>query len=272
MPFFTFQEKPIYYEDDGAGEPILFLNGIMMSTASWKTFIPALSKDNRFLRIDLLDMGQSARMNETYTQDIQVEVVKAFLDYLKISKINIMGISYGGEVAIKFALKYQDSLRRLMLFNTTSRTNEWLRDIGRGWNRVGAILDGEAYYDITIPVIYSSNFYVANYDWMEKRRQLLIPLFSSQDFQARMRRLVISAESLDEAKHIHQIEVPTLIVSSEFDQLTPSTEQAYLAEHIKNSTHIIVPKAGHAFMYEKPHVFVSLVLGFTNSHSDKYLI
>ena len=87
-----------------------------------------------------------------------------------------------------------------------------------------------------------------------------------------MKRLVTSAESLDEAANIHRIEVPTLIVSSEFDQLTPSSEQAYLAEHIKNSTHIIVPNAGHAFMYEKPHIFVSLVLGFTNSSTDKYFI
>ena len=272
MSFFTFQKYQIFYEDEGQGEPILFLNGIMMSTASWKTFVPALSKDNRFIRLDLLDMGQSSRMQENYTQDIQVEVVKALLNHLNIQQINIMGISYGGEVAIKYALKYQSDVRRLMLFNTTSRTNEWLRDIGRGWNKVGATLDGAAYYDMTIPVIYSSNFYVANYEWMEKRRQLLIPLFSSQEFQTRMNRLVISAESLDESKNIYKITVPTLIVSSEFDQLTPSSEQAYLAEHIKNSTHIIVPKAGHAFMYEKPHIFVSLVLGFTNSATDRYII
>ncbi|HNY74673.1 MAG TPA: alpha/beta hydrolase, partial [Bacilli bacterium] len=66
MPFFTFYNKHIFYEDNGSGEPILFLNGIMMSTISWKAFVPALSKDNRFLRIDLLDMGQSARMDEHY--------------------------------------------------------------------------------------------------------------------------------------------------------------------------------------------------------------
>lgn len=272
MSYFNFKNFKIFYEDEGQGEPILFLNGIMMSTASWKTFVPALSKDNRLLRIDLLDMGQSSRMSENYTQEIQVEVVKAFLNHLNLSSINIMGISYGGEVAIQYALKYQNDVRRLMLFNTTSRTNEWLRDIGRGWNKVGATLDGEAYYNMTIPVIYSSNFYVSNYEWMEKRRQLLIPLFSSPEFQARMKRLVISAESLDESQNIHKITVPTLIVSSEFDQLTPSSEQAYLAEHILNSTHIIVPKAGHAFMYEKPHIFVSLVLGFVNSVTDKYII
>ncbi|NCA96574.1 MAG: alpha/beta hydrolase [Bacteroidia bacterium] len=272
MPYFAFRNKQIFYEDDGQGLPILFLNGIMMSTASWKSFVPALSKDNRFIRLDFLDMGQSARMEEQYTQDIQVEVVKALLTHLGLDSINIMGISYGGEVAIKYALKYGKDVRRLMLFNTTSRTNEWLRDIGRGWNKVGETLDGEAYYDVTIPVIYSSNFYVANHEWMEKRRKLLVPYFSSAEFQSRMRRLVISAESLDESKNIDKIDVPTLIVSSEFDQLTPSSEQVYLAEHIKNSTHIIVPKAGHAFMYEKPHIFVSLVLGFTNSITDQYVI
>lgn len=272
MAYFTYLNKQIFYEDEGKGEPILFLNGIMMSTKSWQPFVASMTKDNRFIRLDLFDMGQSARLDEFYTQALQVEVVKALLDHLKLSKINIMGISYGGEVAILFALKYQKHLRRLMLFNTTSRTNEWLRDIGRGWNRIGELLEGEAYYNITIPVIYSSNFYTENMDWMDQRKKLLVPLFSTKEFQDRMKRLVISAESLDASDEIHNILTPTLIVSSEYDQLTPLIEQKYLATKIKNSTHIIIPNAGHAFMYEKPLLFVSLVLGFTNTGETKYII
>ena len=123
MAYFTYLNKQIFYEDQGVGEPILFLNGIMMSTKSWEPFVTSMTKNNRFLRLDFFDMGQSARMDEFYTQALQVEVIKALLDHLRLSKINIMGISYGGEVAIQFALKYQKHLRRLMLFNTTSRTN-----------------------------------------------------------------------------------------------------------------------------------------------------
>lgn len=272
MAYFTFLNKQIFYEDDGVGEPILFLNGIMMSTKSWDPFVSSMTKANRFLRLDLFDMGQSARMNEFYTQALQVEVIKALLEHLKLSKINIMGISYGGEVAIQFALKYPKHLRRLMLFNTTSRTNEWLRDIGRGWNKIGDSLDGEAYYNVTIPVIYSSNFYTEHIEWMDRRKALLVPLFSTKEFQERMKRLVISAESLDVADQIHNILTPTLIVSSEYDQLTPILEQKYLATKIKNSTHIVIPNAGHAFMYEKPLLFVSLVLGFTNASETEFII
>lgn len=275
MPTFSFQNKQIYYALDGEkGEPLLFLNGIMMSTASWNSFVADLSANNRFIRLDLLDQGQSARMDDqpVYDQKLQAEVVKALLVHLQLSQVTIMGVSYGGEVAMHFAVKYPEYVKRLMLFNTTAHTNEWLRDIGRGWNEVGATLNGSAYYSITIPVIYSSTFYVNNIEWMNRRQQLLIPLFSNKEFQDRMCRLVNSAESHDVRMELNKITCPTLVVSSEFDQLTPVNEQEYLRDHLPNPTYVYIPKAGHAFMYEMPLAFISLVLGFTNALSDAITI
>ena len=38
MAYFTFEGKQIYYETYGEGKPLLLLNGIMMSCASWTEF------------------------------------------------------------------------------------------------------------------------------------------------------------------------------------------------------------------------------------------
>ena len=178
MAFFEFNNKKIFYLDEGQGEPLIILNGIMMSTQSWNYLVPTMTSVLRLIRVDFLDQGQSDTcVGEKYTQDLQADVVLALIKHLKLNKVNLFGVSYGGEVALKFAVKHSNLINKLILSNTTAHTNEWLRDIGRGWNEVGRTRNGEAYYNVTIPVIYSPLFYVNNYEWMENRRKLLVPLF-----------------------------------------------------------------------------------------------
>lgn len=268
MATFQFKNKEIYYDVAGEGKPIVFLNGIMMSCASWEAFLPSLTEGNRLIRVDFFDQGKSARLEEGYTQDLQVEVVHALLQELNLEKATIMGVSYGGEVAMKFAIRYPKEVDRLILANTAACTSNWLRDIGHCWNRVGATLDGEAYYDLTIPVIYSPNHYERKKEWMENRRKLLVPLFSSEEFQSRMKRLVDSAENHDCRNELERIEAPTLVISSQYDFVTPLHEQEYLVKHIKKVQHVIIPNCGHASMYEEPMLFTSLVLGFANAKAE----
>lgn len=272
MSVFQLDGKDIYYDVTGTGKPIVFLNGIMMSTASWDTFVSTMSENNMFIRVDFFDQGQSARMSEAYTQDVQVEVVHALLFNLGLDNAAIMGVSYGGEVALKFAIKYPKMVDRLMLFNTAACTSDWLRDIGHAWNRVGATLDGDAYYDVAIPVIYSPAYYERKREWMENRRKALVPLFSTKEFQDRMKRLVDSSENHDCRKDLDKIQAPTLVVSSQYDFLTPLHEQEYIVNNVKNAQHVVIPGSGHASMYEKPLLFTSLVLGFANAKDDEYVI
>lgn len=270
MAYFVFENKNIYYEDYGQGSPILVLNGIMMSCASWKEFIEPLKANNRLILVDFLDQGKSDRMTEAYTQSIQVELANALLDHLSIDKVNLMGISYGGEVALQFAVKYGDRLERLALFNTTSKTGPWLKDIGDAWNL--AANDADAYYLTTIPVIYSPEFYLKHNDWMNRRRELLRPVFGNPDFTSAMERLVNSAAYYDISGEIHKISTPTLVVSCEQDYLTPMEEQRLIASLIPNCQRVIVPNCGHASMYEQPVLFTTLTLGFFNSPKIQYNI
>lgn len=264
MATFQFNGKQIYYEVHGEGKPLLILNGIMMSTLSWKVFVPSLSEHNQLILVDFLDQGASEKLEETYTQDIQVEVVKSLLDELKIDQVNLFGISYGGEVALKFALKYQKHIEKLLLFNTTAYTSPWLEDIGRAWIKTAQTYDAEAYYKVAIPVIYSPMFYTKRIDWMKNREQVLKNVFT-KPFLDSMNRLTLSAEGHDVRDQLHKISVPTLIVGSEQDYMTPLEDQKLINREIETSELVILPNCGHASMYEKPWLFLSLVLGFVNS-------
>lgn len=273
MAKFNYQDYEFYYEVHGdMTNPFILLNGIMMSTKSWTIFVEEFSENNTLILFDFLDQGQSSKATKPYTQAFQVEVLKAFVDFLKLKHVPLVGISYGGEVALQFVTKYPDYVSRLVLFNTCAYTSPWLKDIGDGWNKAGASGDGEAYYLATIPLIYSPKFYQDNLAWMKNRQALLTPLFANKTIVDGFIRLTKSAENHDVRDKLHLITAPTLIVSSRQDYLTPFEDQAYLAAHIQNNHHIVIEDAGHASMYERPALFVSLVLGFVSKKDKKYVI
>lgn len=273
MSYFSFQGKNVFYTIDGEGKPILILNGIMMSTKSWQPFITSLAEQNQIIRVDFFDQGQSDKLiGASYTQALQVDLIQALLLHLQLKKLNIVGISYGGEVALKFAIDYPQFVERLVLFNTTAYTSPWLRDIGRGWIATGKTRNGLHYYQTTIPVIYSPYFYEKNLDWMKKRENVLIPVFSNPVFLDAMERLTSSAESYDVRNELGRIQFPTLIISAEQDYLTPVDNQEAVYNKIPHAEWVKIPLAGHASMYEKPLLFTSLVLGFINVLETTYSI
>ncbi len=273
MAYLDFKGRSIYYDVKGEGKPILILNGIMMSTKSWEPFVKTLSENNMFIRVDFIDQGQSDKLlNSAYTQSIQVDVLDYLLKELSLTKVNVVGISYGGEVALQFAIKHPNKVERLVLFNTTPNTSPWLAEIGYSWNAIGKTRNGQNYYQAAIPIIYSPSYYEQRLDWMKKREQVLIPVFSNPEFLDAMERLTNSAEGYDVRDELNKITAPTLIIAADEDYLTPIQNQKYLHEHIKDSNMVIIPGAGHASMYEKPLLFVTMILGFINALETKYNI
>lgn len=271
MSSFRFQEHEIHYVIDGdcssEKEIIVILNGIMMSTVSWEIFTKSFSEFNTFIRYDMIDQGASSKVDFQYTQDLQVEVLKALLDHLKIKKVHVVGISYGASIALQFAAKHQEYIHKLVIANVVAKTSPWLKAIGDGWNKVGRSRDGEAYYNITIPYIYSPQFYTKRLSWMENRKKILIPIFSNPMFLDAMERLTISAETHDVVDALPNITVDTLIISSKEDYLTPVFEQQFIVSQMPHASLVILEECGHASMYEKPELFASLVLGHINRNN-----
>jgi pimeloyl-ACP methyl ester carboxylesterase len=264
MAIFNYNDLSVYYQFDGieSNPKMVILNGIMMSTKSWEPFIESLTEQFHVLRFDMLDQGQSSKMIADYTQAIQVDLLYALLKYLGIGKIHVVGISYGGSVALQFASRHQAMIDKMIVLNAVAKTSDWLKDIGRGWNEVAKTKNGLAYYHITIPFIYSPDFYNKNISWMEARKKILVPIFSDETFLNAMIRLTNSAESHDVRASLSSINVETLVVSSDQDYLTPPHEQVYLKNHLANATLITFNGCGHASMYEQPALFIGAVKGF----------
>jgi pimeloyl-ACP methyl ester carboxylesterase len=242
-----------------------------MSTRSWIPFEKHLSRENMLVFLDLLDQGESDKMDRNFEQSLQAEVVCALLSHLALEKVSILGTSYGGEVALQFAAKYPEKVDRMVLANTVARTNAWLKEIGDAWNYAAKI--PEAYYCTTIPTIYSPAYYDRKKEWMANRKEILTKTaFANESFLNSMIRLTKSAESHDVVDKLPKMETPTLLIGCEQDHITPLEEQKFLKQHMPNAELVILPETGHAAFYERPRLFTSIVLGFINLLDDEIVV
>jgi len=260
MAILKYKDHDVYYEVHGEGQPLVILNGIMMSCTSWQPFLEKV-ENFKVILVDFLDQGKSSNLCEKYDHDIQVEVVNAVLNQENISDIFLTGISYGSEIALQYTLKYQHNVKKLVLFNSASHTSAWLKDIGQAWQGAARIGDPRHFYNVTIPYIYSPYFYNKNIEWMENRKGILEEVFT-RSFMNRMDRLIHSSESYDIRDQLNLITVDTLVVACDLDYITPMHEGVNLSKGIKNSELIILEQCGHASMYEKPDEFFEIINEF----------
>lgn len=105
------------------GNPTVFLlNGLTYTTEQWNDFVPYLLKNKiGVVRIDLYGMGQSLILKSgpvvsSISYESQVENLKSLIEILQIKgPYNLLGLSYGGAIAMAFAKTYPTLVKELIL-------------------------------------------------------------------------------------------------------------------------------------------------------------
>lgn len=253
----------LHYEIRGKKGPwVCFLNGIMMSCASWASFNETMSQDYRFLLVDFRDQGKSSKLeNREYDWKLHVDDLMELFDFLCIDSMNMLGVSYGGQVALEFTRHHQDILKSLMLVNVIPKVTTYLQSISDAWELAASMNSGKDFFTIAIPPIYSDIFYQNNIEWLKKRQDLFESMLTKEWFEG-FTRLSKSAKYFDCSDLIESIKVPTLVLSAEKDIITPADKMKEMAGKIQDSVYLNIPDAGHAAFLEKQKAFLVAVKGF----------
>ncbi|MFZ5920916.1 MAG: alpha/beta fold hydrolase [Chloroflexota bacterium] len=260
MPHISINDLLIYYELHGPEiAPVLVLNnGIIMNAAtSWVFQTRALSAHYRLLQYDCRGQGGSGHPEGPYSMELHADDLAALLEALGVDKAHVAGISYGGEVAQAFALKYPEKTRSLVLADTVSEVGPELRLVIQGW--VDALRTGDpaAFFDATVPWNFSPEWIAANPAILEdaKKRYALL------DFPAVIR-LCEAFFDVNFTGRLGGIKAPACILAGELDLLKGPRYAQILKRHIPHAEVHILQGAGHASCWERPEEFNSVVLGF----------
>ena len=109
------------YHDMGedSGTPLLLLHGSgpgVTAWANWRFNLPVLSETRRVVAPDMVGFGYTERPpGVEYNLDTWVQHGIDFLDALGIEKVDVVGNSYGGALALALAIRHPDRVRRLVL-------------------------------------------------------------------------------------------------------------------------------------------------------------
>lgn len=258
MPSAKINDINIYYEIHGAGEPLILANGIFMNTASWFGQIPAFSKHFKVIAYDMRGQGQSDKPDEDYSFELHADDQKGLLDHLEIDKVHHVGISYGAELGLAFALKYPEMLKSLVLSNCVSYIGPLLDKISNLWRYACVKNDPEMFFHSTVPFNFSELFISKNQEFfsqaIERYKLLNLPPFIN---------LLDAFQKFNVTDRLSDLKVPTLILAGAKDILKPADPYSFLLkDKITNSKIKVIDDAGHALTHEKPEEFNSEVLGF----------
>lgn len=95
----------VHVEEAGAGPPLLLLHGLGASTYTWRHVARGLAPRNRVIALDLRGFGRSDKpFDQHYAPADHAAVVRAFIEARNLSRITLVGHSYGGMLALKLAL------------------------------------------------------------------------------------------------------------------------------------------------------------------------
>ncbi len=117
----------IHYEVRGAGVPVTLIHAGIANLTMWDEQMAALSQHFRVLRYDMRGWGQTPRPDGDFYHH---EDLRALLQAVGIEKTAVIGCSYGGKVALDFALAYPEMVSALVLVGSAlggyAWTDEWL--------------------------------------------------------------------------------------------------------------------------------------------------
>lgn len=103
------------YLERGAGTPLLLLHGNGENLEYFRSQIDFFSASYRVIAVDTRGHGGSPRGEAPFTIAQFAEDLLSFMDSLHLSSAHILGFSDGGNIALCFALKHPERVRRLIL-------------------------------------------------------------------------------------------------------------------------------------------------------------
>lgn len=248
MPHVDVAGARLHYDVRGSGEPLLWLNGFVLSAAAWDPVLPLYTSTFECITFDNRLTGRSlSRPGLVSIPQLAGDAV-ALLDALRIDSAHVYGLSYGGMVAQELAIRFPHRVRGLVLGATTPGGPHAVLPA------FGALAAASAH---GLPgMVFSRKFVEA--DPARARR------LARQMRRHRAPGLGVAAHLLastyhDTTSRLGQIQAPTLVLHGDADVMTPLANARLLAARIPDAQLAVVPDAGHAYLLEQPETSAQLL-------------
>jgi pimeloyl-ACP methyl ester carboxylesterase len=259
MPRFALPEAELYFEETGAGPPLVLLHGLGGSGEDWAPLVPAFARRFRILVPDARGSGRTvdrAHPRGPFTLAQLADDVVALLEHLGATPAHLVGWSMGGMVALQLAVQAPQLVRSLVVINSgpdwtpkssLQRVALSLRGV------VTALVGPRAMARVLAPRLFPGPAQAAV-------RAAYLERMGRNDPRA-YAALLAAIVGWSVADRLAALTMPTLVVSSERDYLGLATQEAW-ARQLPDARLVRVPDAGHALPLEAPGRLAAVLEAF----------
>lgn len=230
----------MYYAIYGHGDPLLLIPIGMADADMWSAQISILARHHTVILADTRGHGRSTSTAEPYTYALLSADYLALLDFLRITKVALIGASDGAIIGLEIAIKHPERLSKLF---------------AQGAN---ATLDG-IYSDAADPTASKA----ASRLWEAEYRRLSPTPDQSEAFHKAMKRMWESEPNYTRAE-LATIHVPTAIVICDHDEWIKPEHAQYLAQAIPGARTIVLHGVSHYAALQDPDAYAQAVLSFVD--------
>jgi|GEM_PF-310842 len=270
MPFADLTDVRCRYEIMGTGDPLVMIPGLGSTCERWGPVTEKLAQSFTLILPDNRDSGKSIAKRRARTlADLAADIVE-LLDHLQLEKAHILGLSFGGIIAQRFAIDHPSGVDRLVLVSCASRFGPYTCQITSLLEQTLRRFPFEMFRRTMEVLGTSPEYFDAHSE--EISRKILGCGDSGEDRQATVRQLSclgFQGVAPPEEYHIHS---PTLVIAGEQDLLIPRSYARKMADEIPGSEFMSIPSCGHNPLVEQPDVAIPRIIEFlsgvqlANSH------
>lgn len=269
---------------------LLLLNGGPGATHEYfecfENFLPA--EGIEIIYYDQLGCGNSDNPNDVALWDLgryveEVEQVRKAL-HLDASNFYLLGHSWGGILAMEYALKYQHNMKGLIISNMMSSCPEYGKyadevlakqmdpKVLAELNQIEAAKDfsNPRYMELLLPNFYEKHIlrFPAK-DWPEPVNRSLAKL--NQSLYVTMQgpsEFGISGklEQWDRKADLKNITIPTLVIGAKYDTMDPKHMEE-MSKLVQNGTYLFCPKGSHMDFYDDQKVYFGGLIPFLKKNN-----
>jgi pimeloyl-ACP methyl ester carboxylesterase len=260
--FLDVQGAPLYFEVAGTGHDLLLMHAGIADSRMWDDQFQIFALQYRVIRYDLRGFGRSVIPTGKFADH---EDVTALLKYLGVTQTHIIGNSFGGLVALDFALAYPEMVTSLVLVApSVNGREETSTDILHFAEEEEALLERG---DLAGAAELNVNTWVVG---LRRTPDQVDPIVRQRIYDMQYHAFTVpipdEAEKLSleppAITRLSEIQIPTLLIIGEYDIPDKHELIKQLAVEIPQAQQFVIPDAAHIVNMEQPAEFNRIVLEF----------
>lgn len=256
--------------DRGQGHPIVMIPGIQ---GRWEWMGPAIHAVAKHCRVLAFSYDRTPKAREQQRKgnlDRLVDQVAEVMDAAHVERATILGVSFGGFIATRFAARYPERTAGLIL--VSSPTPHWkpnetlLKYMERPLLSMPLVLP--AWFTRMWPEIFAAKPTVrerVRFGSSYFTRAVLSPLSVTR--MSEWARLKLATDIVDDCA---RVKAPAMLITGEprLDRVVDLNKSMDYVTLIPGLRHVTIEHTGHIGLVTKPDVFADLVCGFIKEHVD----